>query len=281
MKTKKRISTQVARGLLALLTVIGLCAGAGSTGAQTLLPFIDPVEMEQDYQFFAPRDHSPYGGDLGRGTGWFFNADKTYLNVSRANNDDKPHEGDFAWGTRYDMGYVTEDDHGWLLSIRRIDGPNESDVVADAKYTGVEFQKLLRRKPLHGGGILEPFFGIRYTNFHNTIDVTSYENHMVGGQLGARLYKWNGPWLLSCEMRGFAMRNFQFHQNNYIVDKTLVWGGELRLEAAYEITRDVALRFGLDSVAFPEGVRRSIIQADTQGENLLMWGLTMGITVRR
>ena len=80
---------------------------------------------------------------------------------------------------------------------------------------------------------MEPFFGMRYTNFHNTIDgANSYENNMVGGQLDPHLYKWNGPWLLSCEMRGFALENFQFFDTGGADSddvREFVWGGELHL----------------------------------------------------
>ena len=59
-----------------------------------------------------------------------------------------------------------------------------------------------------------------------------------------------------------------------------VWGGEVRAEAAYELTRDVSLRFGLEFIDLGQGIGRgNTLQFNNQ--DVIMTGLTFGLTVNR
>jgi hypothetical protein len=141
---------------------------------------------------------------------------------------------------------------------------------------------------------------------------------MLGGQLGVRLFKQSGHWLISGEFRAVAMQNWQFlyqHRDTtltrvddfntgglpeIIIEQRLlestdfaefVWGGELRGEAAYELTRDVSLRFGFFLMDLGQGIGRSNVflpfpDSDTRLEakneqDLFLGGLTFGVTVNR
>ncbi len=134
-----------------------------------------------------------------------------------------------------------------------------------------------------------------------------FENNMFGGQMGMRVSVWKGSWNLSTEIRAFAMQNFQNLRNytdttitlydsgatNAVVDQELsvetrtenhfdefVYGAEVRAQAAYEVTRDVALQFGLEFVELGQGIGRGN-QVFANTENVTMVGAVFGVYVRR
>jgi hypothetical protein len=368
--------------LAALVAALGLAASAS---AQYYQPFIDPGYFEPDFQFFAPAEVDDFGGRQPPNTGVYFDYDRTYVNMSRPVDEPSlfsPFEGDFTWGNRYEIGYMTEEKAGWQAVLLHINGPNEfigvfqerldrfndDDDPPDApdpifqdrnprsyiirtslnvaSLSSFELNKVWRRKEFHNGGVLEPLVGFRYMNYRdryirddyqrfaedaagepvpipNTVDgvfeqldthSAFFENKMFGGQLGLRFFNQRGHWLLSTEVRFFACANFQQLET---VDSTrltrytavggdpelelneslgldpdvqsvhqffdadeFVWGGEVRAEAAYELTRDISLRFGMVFLDLGTGIGR--------GNNLLfndqdvqISGLTFGLTVNR
>lgn len=135
----------------------------------------------------------------------------------------------------------------------------------------------------------------------------SWDNNMVGGQFGFRWYKQKSRWNLSSEVRAFAFQNIQlFHsvddfEVTYYPDFTVggpvqsvthdrlnvtgndtefVFGGELRADAAFELTRDVALQFGFNFMELGRGVARGrTLQAND--ENVTTFGFTAGVVVNR
>ena len=133
---------------------------------------------------------------------------------------------------------------------------------------------------------------------------------MIGGQLGGRLFRQRGHWLLSADVKFFALSNFQtlsrtFEfsdladpqfvtgntsvelvgidvQRSRIYDRTteFVWGGEVKGEAAYELTRDICLRFGFVFLDLGQGVGRGN-QININNQSVQMAGLTFGFTINR
>src|SRR5262249_36213315 len=105
------------------------------------------------------------------------------------------------------------------------------------KMSSFELNKAWRQKPFHNGAVLEPFVGYRYMNVRDYFQRQSlsevpttppliigtgttelfqvdtlgsqFENQMHGGQLAARLFRQRGHWLLSADVRFFALANFQ------------------------------------------------------------------------
>jgi hypothetical protein len=207
------------------------------------------------------------------------------------------------------------------------------------RFTSFEINRVFRRKELHYGGLFEPFCGVRYmklidfgrrddyarfnTDPDGNIDLTlptsdgpwevysttrsEFENTMLGGQLGFRLSKQTGHWLLSTEFRAFAMQNWQFFriradevQTRYdgvspdaevelelksaaianADNSEFVWGGELRTEASYELTRDVNIRGGFVLLDLGKGIGRGLT-LDRSSQDVMMVGVTLGITVNR
>ena len=92
-------------------------------------PFIEPMAFNPDFQFFAPAEVDTFGGGPEPHTGWFATYDRARIWVSRPDFEPSYTEGDFTWGNRFDVGYMTEEDHGWLFSFTHIDGPVAFDIL--------------------------------------------------------------------------------------------------------------------------------------------------------
>jgi hypothetical protein len=225
---------------------------------------------------------------------------------------------------------------------------NVTQSINDFKFSSVELNRMWRRKQFHNGAVLEPFLGIRYMTlkdfgrretYHryaeNTVgdevvptdprregpyedylqDFTTHENSMLGGQLGVRLHKQAGHWLLSGEFRAFAVQNFQYYTHRFertltrgdlesdvdleIHEQTIdhdyneefVWGGEVRTEAAYQLTRSISLRMGLSVTNLGQGISRGVVERASilaaplrftdNDQSVTMAGVTFGVDINR
>lgn len=375
---------------LASLVMFGSLATLASAQHPRINPFVEPDAFSPDLQFFAPAEVGDYSGREPPNTGFFFDYDKLYINVTRPDGADSLNsgfDGDYTWGNRFDFGYMTPDSVGWLASVWDFTGPNEYFVVQQeridrrnpddpsdggggtgggggggntttepilqdrnpriydvtqsinvANFSSFELNRVWRRKEFHNGGVFEPFIGVRYMTFKDFSrqdnyqrfasdaddlpDLTLpnfdgpweifdtarsvYENNMVGGQLGFRLSKQTGHWLLSTELRTFACANFQLLtlRNTQIATRytggegsdveveirtatrshdyanQFVWGGEIRAEAAYEVTRDFNLRVGFTFLDLGQGIGRGL-STRTSFQDVQITGVTAGLTVNR
>jgi hypothetical protein len=153
--------------------------------------------------------------------------------------------------------------------------------------------------------------------FEEISRTATFENNMHGGQIGGRWFYQRGHWLLSTEVRFFSLGNFQSlrrvrvrsvypNPDEELVDgdaddlinpilgtgadlrrsvthdhaSQFVWGGEVRAEASYELTRDVNLRFGMVFLDLGQGIGRgNLIRLNNQ--EVQMAGVTFGFTVNR
>lgn len=148
-----------------------------------------------------------------------------------------------------------------------------------------------------------------------TVDGFKNANDIFGGQFGMRMATARGRWRLSSDLRGLVMNNFQDRQDQQIVElnqatdiavydangvlqavntgavtssqqtvlfgndeNRFVWGGELRLEATFDVTTVFALRFGMEVLALADGVGRGVTSTD---EMFTAAGLTAGFTLNR
>lgn len=142
------------------------------------------------------------------------------------------------------------------------------------------------------------------------IDRAHFENNMLGGQLGFRHFYEKGHWKLNTEVRMFACHNFQYltryqaqvvtaygllpalptgdtpiyelrnKARSYDRSDEFVWGGEVRCEATYALTRDIGFNFGLTVFDMADGVGRgNDIRDNTEG--VVMAGVNFGFTVNR
>ena len=92
-------------------------------------PFIDPLQFNPDFQFFAPADLGNFGKPPPPKTGWFGAYNRMHIYVTRPELEQSATSGDFGWGNRYDIGYMTDENSGWWFTGLHINGPNRNDVL--------------------------------------------------------------------------------------------------------------------------------------------------------
>jgi hypothetical protein len=157
-----------------------------------LHPFVEPLAFDPDYQYFAPADFDTYGGYFQGNTGWFATYDRVRIWVTRPDHEMSHTDGDFTWGNRFDVGYMTDEEHGWLFCAWNINGPNAVDILDQERINIYEEDDQVNGDPentidLRGGGgagdddeILtgvpdwdrnEPTLGFRAYRLQDTINV--------------------------------------------------------------------------------------------------------------
>jgi hypothetical protein len=277
--------------LLSLVAIIGLSRSAKaqfvpdvfSNHDLAIQPFGD-WDFKPDFQWFSPVINYEYGGEpLDANYGWFFTYDRQYLNVKRSNAATNPFDGDFTWGNRFDFGYMTEDDHGWMASVSYLRmGDVNLAQINNFTYTSIEVNKTWRLEPFYNDFYMEGFCGVRYFKFNDRLFGYT-ENNIIGGQLGARVFKQVKNFVLSGEFRIYPAHNYQFYQTADMEKANEEWviGGETRVEVAYLITRDVAFRMGWDLIYFGQGIGRGNQPLIENDEDMLITGLTFGIQINR
>jgi len=239
------------KGLWGLVVVANLVV-ASSAQAQyqtsypgAMQPFTDFNLENYDFQWFAPPISEQYGQDtIDPNHGIFFEYHRLFMNVERDDHlsniqgdadSNSGFDGDSTWGNRFDIGYMTPENHGWLLSVTHLDGP-AYDEVNRADYNSVELNRTWRLKQFHSGFWIEPFIGMRGTQFNDKTthrreylnlaaagftgvddaDVLELEgdnfveNTMILGQIGTRVFSHRGNWMLNGEVRAFAGHNEVF-----------------------------------------------------------------------
>lgn len=150
-------------------------------------------------------------------------------------------------------------------------------------------------------------FQIAAAGFEQLTDQQSYwENSMWGAQMGIRLARQTGRLLVGTEIRVMGFANFQhFTQSNYTLtrlygnplpstqtqeflqftntygsNEEFVIGGDVRLNAAYDITRDIAIHGGMQWMGFGKGVARGNALNNNTGD-FYLFGLTFGVSLNR
>jgi hypothetical protein len=211
-----------------------------------------------------------------------------------------------------------------------------STTVNTMKLSGFEIMRIMERWTFHNGGICEPMVGVRYVKLQDRFrysfferlesdgpgfviddtelyhDQSSYfENNMLGGQLGFRLFKETGHWTVSTEFRMFAMQNWQHFAStidNYIWStgepadedpedrapgfarqerfvqhrsgNEFVWGGEVKMEAAYMLTRDISFRTGFTFIDLGQGIGRGLT-FNTNNQDTQLFGMNFGFVINK
>jgi hypothetical protein len=59
-----------------------------------------------------------------------------------------------------------------------------------------------------------------------------------------------------------------------------VWGGELKMEAAYQVSRDISFRTGFFMLDLGQGVGRGR-DMTTNNQDVQMFGMTFGLTINK
>jgi hypothetical protein len=163
--------------LAAFVTALSL---APHVHAQLFKPFAFPP-VESDFQFFAPADVDTYGGGPAPKTGWFADYARVYINVQRPDDAYRESDkmGDFTWGNRIDIGYVDDDQKGWVFTSWHIDGPNENVILLTERlnrYMTDASPEVAPIHPLRDNNLrLTGDRDYLVTNSVNTADLTGFE----------------------------------------------------------------------------------------------------------
>lgn len=260
--------------------------------AGTRTPYTMPFDY--DMQAFTPFEIDDYGSVAPRQTGWFIHYDRLNWNVSAPEASQKA-DGDFGWGNRIDVGYMTPENAGWMFQGLSMSGPNLPNNSSET--AGFEFDRIYRTAPLENGSYFTPSIGVRYINIiDRTIPFSDTgsagtgppnKNNIVGGQVGLGWRMRKGQWQLSTDSKLFVAENFQIfdsrfvNANNMLVGgpgtsrKEFVPAGELRVDASYYLTRDIAFTFGWTMLYFGKGIARAQ-QVQANNENMIFTGANFG-----
>lgn len=205
-----------------------------------------------------------------------------------------PVGSDYIWGNRYEIGYMSEEDNGWNIVFRSSEGSffaaGQDILVAqpmlvETNFSDVGFNRIFRQN-LSNGGYLEPYIGLRYISFSdNTLEDTTQfttqtafnrfrqnvKNDAVGLQAGARYtqrrgrFKFTGESAIATtynQQRYFATDILTVGANTAVTEfyqsgQEFVPALDLRFELAYNVSRDIALRSGVQLTYMWDGLARA------------------------
>lgn len=142
---------------------------------------------------------------------------------------------------------------------------------------------------------------------------TTNVNHLLGGQIGARYFANYRRWRLGAEFRTFLAANFQtttqvensyrteydggpstgvdvvYNDNQsiltYRTNQKTSWGFEVKTDAAYQLTKYIAIRSGFSVFDLARGIRRGGINvarlSSARDQNVFMAGISLGLEINR
>ena len=198
------------------------------------------------------------------------------------------------------------------------------DVV---EIDSVELMKMHRFKPLHRGGVVELYGGARFLKYNelfqligtrglmgNMLINTQTFNDIIGPQIGLRYSNTRERWTMSVEGRFLAGANFQGTRqegnyaslaipqrdtrprrlypntfNNQADDVLFSPVGELRLQTAYNVTKNASFKLGWTGT-FIGGIARATNQVDytlpsfgilADSQHSFTHGVSVGFEVNR
>ncbi len=109
-------------------------AAVGTNGSQALAkgdapfhPFAESMNIDPDYQFFAPVDMQELEELSARkraNKGWYISYDRLHIGLDRPDIGGQASQIDMTWGNRWDLGFMSEKDSGLLFSFTHVSGPN-------------------------------------------------------------------------------------------------------------------------------------------------------------
>ncbi len=181
-------------------------------------PFAEPLEFDPDWQFFAPVDVDAMLEKSPRKrahTGWYATYDRTYLWVSRPETEQSRNTGDFGWGNRFDLGFMTSERSGWLASFRHIGGPNVYDTIyqerinrvntADTNSLTNPVNPFIDRN--------DPQFGTRAYILGDSLNVFSLSNFEINKTWRREPYRYGGIIEPMVGFRYGTLTDFAMNQN--------------------------------------------------------------------
>jgi hypothetical protein len=200
---------------LQILAAVALMVTASTGNAQQFHPFIDPMEFNPDWQWFAPVDLAHWNELSAKkraNIGWFASHDRTYLWLSRpevagSSQFRTDGAGDFVWGHRTDVGFMQENNTGWMVNFRRMNtGCRGWNEVLTERINRLEEDD-------EGGGTFfpwpdrnDPFYAGRFYNVKSSINVATFNNFELNRTWRKSPYRYGG--ILEA-FGGFKYANFR------------------------------------------------------------------------
>lgn len=136
-----------------LLALVALLAGMRTSNAQEgghYVPVADPFAFDPDFRWFEPI----YDADLHdmrpskrANTGWFATYDRMHLYVTRPESGNSHYKHDSTGGNRFDIGFMLEEDSGWLATFMDIEDPEKSNTVRVNRINRLNPEDLLGGDP--------------------------------------------------------------------------------------------------------------------------------------
>ena len=197
------------------MAVVAMIVTASTGNAQQFHPFIDPMEFDPDWQWFAPVDLA-HLNELSpkkrANVGWFASHDRTYVWLSRPETASSPQfrtegAGDFVWGHRTDIGFMQENNTGWMVNFRRMS-------TSCGVWHSVLTERINRlEEDDEGGGTFfpwpdrnDPFYAGRFYNLKDSVNVASFNNFELNRTWRKSPYRYGG--ILEA-FGGFKYANFR------------------------------------------------------------------------
>ncbi len=125
-----QLQQTIKRTVAGLTAILGLSAAVPSEAAQPFHPFAESMNIDPDYQWFAPVDMQELNELSARkraNRGWFVAYDRLHFGLNRPETTAQTSKIDMTWGNRWDLGFMSEKDRGWLFSFTHVSGPNVYD----------------------------------------------------------------------------------------------------------------------------------------------------------
>ena len=200
----------------------------------------------------------------------------------------------YIWGTRYEAGWMTHHDEGWNIAFQNSEGiffTNGQDhsvmnpTLVTNKFATVEINKIYRQQ-MKNGGYFEPYIGGEYIGISDeTISDTvqtvagatasnrflqESSNDAFGIHAGARFNRRTGRWRRTSDVAIAALYNQQRYfasdlvstpgllgiVESYSEDQSFLPMLDVQFELAYNISRDITLRTGVQANWIFDGVAR-------------------------
>lgn len=268
------------------------------------LPLATPGVFDYDAQVFAPVDFVS-DDQLEPRIGFYLSYDKTYLSLSGTpritpGGASEAAGNNFTWGTRYNFGFYSENETGWAFSFQENNGlsfPNGRDfldggtpTVVDTNFSSAELNRTFRQSS-KTGKVLEPYLGLRYFAISDeTFEDTALgggpgnrfrqkvTNSNIGFQAGARHSRRAGKWRLTTDaalIAGYNQQRYttlEFDAANASLSQAsegqaFVPAIDLEFDIAYNVTRDITLKTGVQFNYLWNGIQRANTETDINNPN--------------
>jgi len=202
----------------------------------------------------------------------------------------------YIWGNRYHGGWFSDEDDGWGISYQQTNGIYftagqdtlvSNPMLVDMSVANVQINRMFRQM-LSQGGYFEPYFGVRYMNVSdNTLEDTTQilnattvfnrfkqnaTNDAFGVQAGGRFNRQRGRFRTTIDgviattfnqQRYFATditnasTGAQGISETYQSDQSFVPVIQGEYNVAYNISRDIALKMGIQAIWAWNGIARA------------------------